>query len=761
MSEPWFRVEADPNSASDRPWISTSTSDDFVEEFFTAIRKSREGWNPDAWSELIPKRDWADYPNAMFGAGLPSLETQAQKSGEAAGAAHQFRKLYRGLHRHFHMVSAQLADDVLCSPALSTDRIVASGLLIRRLASSGNTDAEEVWLDWLATEGRKGVWAHIADGQMAIDSALVDPTSVPTTALGTARELVLTRLGRRYHEDEPENEDPLVLELAPISPLPAELDAEGRTVIFGYLPLPEGDNEAAPLSARFLELLVEARQAGADDYLADLPGQATDLQAALDGALDPLKAALIRPDAPSTTDVAAWKGALVAVSTDPSQTFSELLRSDGALENLLRETPLRVAWSFGKGTQDVATWWSAVVAASYPFAMALVRYQTVLVSNGPTAFRDLVTHLWLERLAHDATPPTALGSDGSDAWRESQRVHAILLRRGRAFRMALADLVYNAVLPAGIPRPDLTNIGGHPPTIGKIGAELGALIALGSWSPSGDDARLKTVHDLLLELQNAVRRIRSVSVAAMGDLAGLTDLMAGPVRDALQAELAEASLVDAGLNLTEPLESVIFLHPTSRPTTARLREWASEAKSAFNAAESVEPRALMARRRYDPEGVYAAWLYVKLEGRDACETGQILWSRRTEPFMVAAPMDILGLQAAPIAAPDIAKILEDLPKLKEAGAVPSSLTDSPPGSSIEAGKLPKDSSLLEGAGGMWINGIPVHFIIAFILFQMIFAILSMIPGFSWMSMMRTYVPAGAGGGPSSAPPAGGGGPAPP
>ena len=146
------------------------------------------------------------------------------------------------------------------------------------------------------------------------------------------------------------------------------------------------------------------------------------------------------------------------------------------------------------------------------------------------------------------------------------------------------------------------------------------------------------------------------------------------------------------------------------------------------------------RLRFDADRLYAVWCWVRVAGRHPCEPEQVLWTGRSEPFAIADPTDLLGGRPAVIKMPDIPKLLRDLPRLAKARARPFAAVVSPDRSGLVTGEEMADTQRDWGIGFICSFGIPVLTICAMVLFSLIFSILILIPGFTWMLLLKFCIP---------------------
>ena len=146
------------------------------------------------------------------------------------------------------------------------------------------------------------------------------------------------------------------------------------------------------------------------------------------------------------------------------------------------------------------------------------------------------------------------------------------------------------------------------------------------------------------------------------------------------------------------------------------------------------------RLRFDADHIYAVWCWTRVAGRDPCEPERLVWTPRGEPFLIADPTDLLGARPVSIKMPDIPKLLRDIPRLSKARAHPFAAVVAPQNSGIATGEDMADTRRDWGIGFICSFGIPVITICALVLFNIIFHILIVLPGFAWMLLLKFCIP---------------------
>jgi hypothetical protein len=147
--------------------------------------------------------------------------------------------------------------------------------------------------------------------------------------------------------------------------------------------------------------------------------------------------------------------------------------------------------------------------------------------------------------------------------------------------------------------------------------------------------------------------------------------------------------------------------------------------------------------RFDPDHIYAAWCFARVRGDDPCEADQLVWSERTEPYLIADSMDLLGLPPVHMRLPDLPRLIADIPRIARARANPTVSVIKPANSDVSFDpELPDVNKPSRSISVAWVCsiGIPVFTICAWILFTFIFLVLIAIPGFAWMALLKICMP---------------------
>ena len=223
----------------------------------------------------------------------------------------------------------------------------------------------------------------------------------------------------------------------------------------------------------------------------------------------------------------------------------------------------------------------------------------------------------------------------------------------------------------------------------------------------------------------------------------------------LQKELGVAELRKIGIDLRAQPERGLLVFPGPSPTTASVSAVRDAVEAYYRNYTSASPtpvatasdlrtdgKALrqVTRPRYDSDSLYAVWCYARVAGKDRCDQPEIVWSRRTEVFFLAEPMDLLGLKPVSMRLPNLPKLMKDIPRMRKARALPFASMITPQDSGIKVGDDPKDTAREWGIAWICSFGIPIFTICAWILFKIIFSILIIIPGFAWMLLLKICIP---------------------
>ena len=274
-----------------------------------------------------------------------------------------------------------------------------------------------------------------------------------------------------------------------------------------------------------------------------------------------------------------------------------------------------------------------------------------------------------------------------------------------------------------------------------------ALAPWGQYIAPGDAPRLVRVDRTLRALADHYAPFEA-NLAEAGAQVGLE---LRERADRLETELTPASpkLLELGLDLLEPPAAGLLLLPGLGDGTAqRFADFQQKVLNRYNRATAgpeAEAEALVAsqlrRPRFDAHHIYAVQAWVRVGGRVSGEAERLIWSPRSEPFVLAEPMDLLGSQPQAVPLPDLGRLLRDLGRLRKAGANPFLTLVPPPRSSAES------DGGLSGLRRDWGLGTPVALVaplLAVVGLGMLSGALrtvSRLPGFAWVRQVVVRTPA--------------------
>lgn len=211
------------------------------------------------------------------------------------------------------------------------------------------------------------------------------------------------------------------------------------------------------------------------------------------------------------------------------------------------------------------------------------------------------------------------------------------------------------------------------------------------------------------------------------------------------------SLLERGVDLLEPPARGLLVLPglgdalasriTAFTTKTNARYQDAALSNAQPVAEALVVRGLT-RPRFDAHHIYAVQAWVRVGGRVPEEAERLIWSPRSEPFVLAEPMDLLGSQPQTVPLPDLPRLLRDLSRLRKAGANPFLTLVPPPRSGAEGG-----GGGLEGLRRDWGLGTPVALVAPVLaiaglgLLTTALSTLSRLPGFAWVRQVVVRSPA--------------------
>lgn len=262
--------------------------------------------------------------------------------------------------------------------------------------------------------------------------------------------------------------------------------------------------------------------------------------------------------------------------------------------------------------------------------------------------------------------------------------------------------------------------------LSAIGTEIGASP---NAAPVRDHLRIHTSGQ---RLEHFILRVDRGIQALTG--ADLRDLSSGSSIAGVSAQMP-------------PIRNILKL-PGLQASSATLDALAQVLESASLApVPDSDSRALLQRTltipKFDSENLYCVRCWAKvIDPKNPCVLPTIVWSARSEAFKIADPNDLLGQRPVHIPSPNLKAMLRDIPKMFRAGATPFSFVSTPEGSGVDTGRGLEDWK--KKGELMWICafGLPLHTLIALILFALIYSILIWIPGFLWLLLLKICIPFG-------------------
>ena len=672
-------------------------------------------------------RDWCEPPAAMLAragtAAYPAsiargrpwgLAQEASSSGLAAdgvplGSPPWLRKLYLPQHDRFSVVVLELICLAAGWPPLDRQRIKEAGLLVRRLRR-GDPGGAEQWEDWIATDARHGRW------QLPPQGWEQDPGRDPASRPGLASQ--------------------------PLALAPTTLAGMGRrSVLHGFLSLTSSEQEV-PESPPPVETRAAAAYELQQRSNTQLQSLGTGTPATVWLPPKALLLSLLRDTVlpPATT------------STSPGSTNDAYLEDAlKLLVNAALDSTLFNADQMGNVISGQSLWTQAVAAL-----------------NLSTGINGLI-QARLEQLLDLWFTGQALPSDLTSPKLKDQLLPALVvaaLVRARGCRLALAAAMNGA---QGEPVSDLKSIEAGRArarhSLVDLGEGLesflaterergsgGGLAPWGSYTPPANAQRLERVDRTLRALAEHYAPFEAQLAEAGAQVRFVLSEEANQLESAMRTAIpGMPSLLERGVDMLEPPARGLLVLPglgdalASRimafttKTNARYQDAALS--SAQPVAEALVVRGLT-RPRFDAHHIYAVQAWVRVGGRVPEEAERLIWSPRSEPFVLAEPMDLLGSQPQTVPLPDLPRLLRDLSRLRKAGANPFLTLVPPPRSGAEGG-----GGGLEGLRRDWGLGTPVALVAPVLaiaglgLLTTALSTLSRLPGFAWVRQVVVRSPA--------------------
>jgi len=681
-------------------------------------------------------RDWCEPPAAMLAragtAAYPAsiargrpwgLAQEATSSGLAAdgvplGSPPWLRKLYLPQHDRFSVVVLELICLAAGWPPLDRARIKEAGLLVRRLRR-GDPGGAEQWEDWIATDARHGRW------QLPPHGWEQDPGRDPASRPGLASQ--------------------------PLALAPTTLAGMGkRCVLHGYLSLTSAEQEVAESPPP-----VHTRAAAADELQQRANAQLQFLGAGALATGLPPKARLLSllrdtvlPPAPTSTSPGSSN------DVDLEEALIRLVLA--ALDST------RFTNSASGDVKSGDSLWQDAVARNLPTGIA-VAVQARL---------EQLLDLWFtgQALPSDLEPPAPPFQDKRGLFNNKllPALLAAALVRARDCRLALAQAMNTAqgitqdlneaeASPSSRARHSLADLGEGLDSFWALEEERVSGGGLAPWTlaiiPQGLDAdRLKRVDRTLRALAEHYAPFEAKLAEAGAQVRFVLSEDANQLESAMRAAIpGMPSLLERGVDLLEPPALGLLVLPglgdglASRitaitiDTNARYQD--PSLSNAQPVAEALVVRGLT-RPRFDAHHIYAVQAWVRVSGRIPAEAERLIWSPRSEPFVLAEPMDLLGSQPQTVPLPDLPRLLRDLTRLRKAGANPFLTLVPPPRSGAASG-----GGGLEGLRRDWGMGTPVALVAPVLaiaglgLLTSALGTISRLPGFAWVRQVVVRSPA--------------------
>lgn len=738
------------------PLIRSFEGTSFIDDWLR-IGPRNEAPERDSLPELVPFRDWTEPPGALIDAsGTPKWAAGQVIRGEPANPVGTFgidgatvatdgvpqtgdlpwlRKLYLPAHDRFNIIASELVCLQPTLPSVSRSRIQETGVVIRRLAF--DDDGNRTELDWVAKNEERGLWLDLAPF-----GGLAEPGAPPESRLDPSNPPAQATLRTLLSES---SDKTMVVRTGSGSVLANEPGKPNRTVAWATLPLTSAEQQV------FVDRVPTTLEGFADDLIADLAadfeGTAADLHHTIARAFIDLVDPWI-PARPSSTALAAARADLIEYCSTRTETSEDVIQERiSDFYTWLWEQP-----EFSVDNPNV---WvnTALFAADSPVSRAL---PLPAVTVSPTEFRALIQEELNDRWEELKTGLEERVMLTVEAQRTLTTWSAIVAGRVRASRLRIVELVY-AQLEAEFGDAIDTADADEQVSASTLALEIDNWISAEEersrtprpWSAisflTGSTQKM-VVHRAarVMERELAVVRER-LSPAGPAYLAALFDLRPG----VSEVDLDSFDLDAVHLDWNGELEAGLLVFPTAHLTDAELDAFVGSSGEIWDQARSsaITDLELLTNRaqtqllpRFDTDHLYVARLFARVAGPHPCDPVEIVWSRPTEPFVIAAHGDLLGIRPVAFEAPNLPKLLADIPKMARAGANPFAHVLTPENSGYDVGEEMGDTKRSWELAMICSFGIPIFTICAMIIFKIIFAILITIPGFVWMLLLKFCIP---------------------
>lgn len=795
ISRPWYLREKDESPEEASPAILQFRSDEFMDDFFAGINKSPTGKTESAFENLVAMRDYSEVPVAMTditGAGLypvDGIDRDDNPANDFINEADEglvkedwLRKLYLTLHQHFYLVAIELSCETQGYPRVDQERIIDSGLIVRRLVPDSDN---ERWEDWITVDNDKGTWYELADKDMQDLSGqenIIQPLNI-------IPNIPASDLANFYASSglAPDSENPVPLQFEKLALIPkSSMPNKQYTSLFGYLPLTsayhqvpniEGDVDEAfsnlkanlreDLEKKWLDLLKEESEVNEQNiYKIDH----------INSKIQDFLKLLIIPDSPNGSEVNAARTALHAPSfgvPDISAQLTlihtihelmELAPAEGWFDLVITEALNKNANTLPYYWDDTdSNFWDSPIPPDREesFRVLMAWNLNILLENVLFSEYDykasLLTNLSSDQNFTNSVEGDNVLSDFKKNVLDKLIINALVLYRDEQIQSI--KNVYSSVFQGDQKKLDelngkldRVNEHNHPVmTIGKLVSELELWISTeNSYIENPIDI---TFSDREKELHNVVFTLTSMYEKTDGSGDGYIKEISERA-EALEDDYFGIELSSQGINLMSPLERGLLIFPGSVVTDATIQETIdliinryhpdpnsmgelTEKEQRFEASNLLN----LVRPRYDSDSIYCVQCFVKIAGRHPCEEDKVIWSKRSEPFSIAEPTDILGVRPVAMQLPDLKKMIRDIPRIPQARANPFASVNIPPDSDVSVD--PDDMKNISRKMGIQMIcsfGIPVFTICAWILFSIILNILLLIPGFAWLLLLKFCIP---------------------
>jgi hypothetical protein len=743
--------------AGEGPPLLSYSDAGFIEDFLVLASRSEPIADEDL-PELLVWRDWSEPPRALLDARggavyslkrirrVPPPGLREAIPGPALGDPRTvdlppgtgpkseppwLRKLYLPQHERFTVVCVDAICDRFGTPPLDRRRVKEAGMVVRRLKPTGDLDADH-WEDWFPDGKGEGSWLERYDADLHL------------LERGEATPVQLDPVADRVQSH-------------PLRLIPEDMDPRRITPcrLYGYLPVWSSERQRhakeedrrndrqqtrkrllaqllpawKPLGARsepvlaLLRLTLLPGPAGTVKAVAK-PDQIDDLvplalERLVKAALDPSRFAKdVQGDCADAATLWLGEGldgaADLAMDWLRSASFSPSLVS--AVDDQLRQRLLEVVEIHLSRPADSglsATQWSMLLAAALVRArghlLALARAIELMLAASQPGFRCSAEEEWLALL------PGQLPA-GSRPARPGAAVHSLggLLDGLARYRQA------DGSVRIADQSPTFAMAGLSP----RVEAVLGHLL------------------DLRHQLAPVARQLGAVDSSVRAVLSLRSKAMESALLRQLSLDQTTTDLAHLGVPLDEdPAEGLLVapgLHPTSADLNTLIKRAASLDKEDKPFAEAVKnAEEASTELRYDGQHLYAVWCWLRVGGRGPCERERLIWSKRSEPFRIAEPHDLLGVRPVSLSMPDLPALVKDMDRIRQARARPYAAVHTPPQSGFVAQDLSSVSRRM-GVGGTCSFGIPVFTICALVMFSIVFAILSLV--LRWLPLLQICTP---------------------